>query len=166
MSGVNAETVAMMGAALAAPGKVQRQETVRVGESVARRQGAPQMADGPDAAALFHTELRAALKAQCASMKNAVERVFAGYDVDRFKDVRAILKSDGERLNYMAGSSRFELSGGFSGQLPEMEEAGKEELQKKAFQGDGHGGAAAYGGSGQQITMSIFEKALENRERF
>ena len=46
--------------------------------------------------------LRAELKAQCPdNMNEAVGKVFAGYGVDQLKDVKATLKSDGDKLNYM-----------------------------------------------------------------
>ena len=57
--------------------------------------------------------LRAELKAQCPdNMNEAVGKVFAGYGVDQLKDVKATLKSDGDKLNYMIDGNRFELSGG------------------------------------------------------
>ena len=109
MSVVNTETVVMMGAALAAAGNVQGQEAVRTGERTIGWNEAKDVAARIQETA----RLRAELKAQCPdNMNEAVGKVFAGYGVDQLKDVKATLKSDGDKLNYMIDGNRFELSGG------------------------------------------------------
>ena len=96
MSVVNTETVVMMGAALAAAGNVQGQEAVRTGERTIGWNEAKDVAARIQETA----RLRAELKAQCPdNMNEAVGKVFAGYGVDQLKDVKATLKSDGDKLN-------------------------------------------------------------------
>ena len=116
MSVVNTETVVMMGAALAAAGNVQGQEAVRTGERTIGWNEAKDVAARIQETA----RLRAELKAQCPdNMNEAVGKVFAGYGVDQLKDVKATLKSDGDKLNYMIDGNRFELDGNFGGgQMP------------------------------------------------
>lgn len=142
---VNTETVVMMGAALAAAGNVQGQEAVQAGERTIGWNEAKNVADRTQET----VQLRAALKAQCPdNMKEAVGRVFAGYDIDKLKDVRATLKTDGEKLNYMIDGNRFELSGGFDGRPLNTEIFGRDGSRVQSSQGENRSSTVIYDADG------------------
>lgn len=145
MSVVNTETVVMMGAALAAAGNVQGQETVQIGERIIGWNEAKDVA-----ARIQETvRLRAELKAQCPdNMNEAVGKVFAGYGVDQLKDVKATLKSDGDKLNYMIDGNRFELSGGFDGKPLNTEIFGRDGSRVQNSQGETRSSTVLYDADG------------------
>lgn len=117
MSAVNTETVVMMGAALAGGGNAQAQEASVNGERSINWDEARNLADRGQEEQALRAELREMLKAQVPDMAKAVSRVLDNYNLnlDELKDVKATLKADGEKLNYMIGENKFELSGGFDG---------------------------------------------------
>lgn len=144
MSVVNPETVVMMGAALATAGNVQGQETVRTGERIIGWN------EAKDVAARIQemARLQAELKAQCDDMNEAVGKVFAGYGVDQLKDVKATLKSDGDKLNYMIDGNRFELSGGFDGKPLNVEIFGRDGSRLQNSQGETRSSTVLYDADG------------------
>lgn len=145
MSVVNTETVVMMGAALAAAGNVQGQEAVRTGERTIGWNEAKDVAARIQETA----RLRAELKAQCPdNMNEAVGKVFAGYGVDQLKDVKATLKSDGDKLNYMIDGNRFELSGGFDGKPLNTEIFGRDGSRVQNSQGETRSSTVLYDADG------------------
>lgn len=145
MSVVNTETVVMMGAALAAAGNVQGQEAVRTGERTIGWNEAKDVAARIQETA----RLRAELKAQCPdNMNEAVGKVFAGYGVDQLKDVKATLKSDGDKLNYMIDGNRFELSGGFDGKPLNAEIFGGDGSRVQNSQGETRSSTVLYDADG------------------
>ena len=115
MSAVNTETVVMMGAALAGVGNAQAQEASVNGERSINWDEARNLADRGQEEQALRAELREMLKAQVPDMAKVVSRVLDNYNLDELKDVKATLKADGEKLNYMIGENKFELSGGFDG---------------------------------------------------
>ena len=145
MSVVNTETVVMMGAALAAAGNVQGQEAVRTGERTIGWNEAKDVAARIQETA----RLRAELKAQCPdNMNEAVGKVFDGYGVDQMKDVKATLKSDGDKLNYMIDGNRFELSGGFDGKPLNTEIFGRDGSRVQNSQGETRSSTVLYDADG------------------
>ena len=145
MSVVNTETVVMMGAALAAASNVQGQEAVRTGERTIGWNEAKDVAARIQETA----RLRAELKAQCPdNMNEAVGKVFAGYGVDQLKDVKATLKSDGDKLNYMIDGNRFELSGGFDGKPLNKEIFGRDGSRVQNSQGETRSSTVLYDADG------------------
>ena len=82
MSAVNAETVVMMGAALAGVGNAQAQEASVNGERTISWEEAKNLADRVQEEQALRAELREMLKEQAPDMAKAVSRVLDNYNLD------------------------------------------------------------------------------------
>lgn len=141
MSGINTETVVMVGAALAGAGQVQAHDGVRADEGTISWEEAQKMA------------LIADLKAQCANMSDGVQRVLDTYDLDKLKEVKATLKADGQKFNYMIEGNQYSLSGGFDGKPLNMEVKGLDGSRFQSSQGENYSSAAVFDENGQMTAM-------------
>ncbi len=141
MGSVNIETVAMMGAALAAGGNVQAQETMQQGDK-----GTISWNEAQDSAS--KAQLIADLKAQYPDMGEAVLKMLEGYSLDNLKDVKATLKADGEKLNYMVDGNKVRLNGGHGGKPLNMEVTGQDGSRVQTSQGSTRSSAAYFDENG------------------
>ena len=137
MSGINAETVVMVGAALAGAGQVQANEGAHADETTISWTEAQRQA------------LMAELKEQCAEMSDGVQRVLDTYDLDKLKEVKATLRTDGQKFNYMLEGNKYSLSGGFDGKPLNMEIVGQDGSRVQTSQGDTRSSAAMFDENGQ-----------------
>ena len=137
MSGINTETVVMMGAALAGAGQVQANEGAHEDKATISWTEAQRQA------------LMAELKEQCAGMSDGVQRVLDTYDLDKLKEVKATLRTDGQKFNYMLEGNKYSLSGGFDGKPFNMEIVGQDGSRIQTSQGNMRSSAALYDENGQ-----------------
>lgn len=141
MSGVNTETVVMVGAALAGAGQVQAHDGVRADETTVSWNEAQKIS------------LIADLKAQCAGMSDGVQRVLDTYDLDKLKEVKATLRTDGQKFNYMIEGNQYSLSGGFDGKPLNMEVKSQDGSRVQSSQGDIRSSVAVFDENGQMTAM-------------
>lgn len=141
MSGINTETVVMVGAALAGAGQVQAHDDIHADEGTVSWEEAQKIA------------LIADLKAQCASMSDGVQRVLDTYDLDKLKEVKATLKTDGQKFNYMIAGNQYSLSGGFDGKPLNMEVKSQDGSRFQSSQSDIRSSAAVFDENGQMTAM-------------
>lgn len=141
MSGINTETVVMVGAALAGAGQVQAHDGVRADEGTISWEEAQKVA------------LIAELKAQCAGMSDGVQRVLDTYDLDKLKEVKATLRTDGQKFNYMIEGNQYSLSGGFEGKPLNMEVKSQDGSRVQSSQGEMRSSAAVFDENGQVTAM-------------
>ncbi len=142
MGSVNSETVVMMGAALVGAGQVQAQD---------ERQTADEKTISWDEAQ--KKMLIAELREQCAGMSDGVQRVLDTYDLDKLKEVKATLKTDGQKFDYMIDGNQYSLSGGFNGRPLDMEVKGLDGSRFQSSQGEIRSSAAVFDENGQMMAM-------------
>lgn len=156
MSGINPETVVMMGAALTSAGQVSAQDVNHAADEKTISW------DDAQKKALIED-----LKAQCEHMSDGVQRVLDTYDLDKLKEVKATLKADGERFNYMLDGNKYSLSGGFDGKPFNMEITSQDGSKIQTSVSDTRSSTVMYDENGQLTgVLQMDERSGNIKGRF